>query len=90
MLFSSMTFIYIYLPLMSVIYFVVRKELRNLVLLIGSIIFYGWGEPNYLVVMILTILVNYIGAVLLTRYRRYGRVIMLSTIMLDLIFIAYF
>ncbi len=90
MLFSSMTFIYIYLPLMSVIYFVVRKELRNLVLLIGSIIFYGWGEPNYLVVMILTILVNYIGAVLLTRYRRYGRLILLSTILLDLSFLAYF
>ena len=50
-----MSFIYLFLPLVCLVYFLVKAEFRNTVLLIASIIFYGWGEPNYLAVMIMTI-----------------------------------
>ena len=64
-----MTFVYIFLPLVCIAYFFVRPETRNCLLLLASIIFYGWGEPNYLAVMIMTIVLNYTGALLLDRYR---------------------
>jgi len=65
MLFSSMTFVFLFLPIVCTLYLISRKEFRNYILLISSIIFYAWGEPKYLMIMILTILINYFGALLL-------------------------
>ncbi len=90
MLFSSMSFIYLFLPIVCVLYFFVRQESKNTVLLIASIIFYAWGEPRYLSVMILTILVNYIGALLINDYRRYSKCALWVTIILNLSFLFYF
>ena len=90
MLFSSMSFIYLFLPLVCLVYFLVKAEFRNTVLLIASIIFYGWGEPNYLAVMIMTIVLNYTGALLLDRYRAWKLPIVIVTIVLDLSFLCYF
>ena len=67
MLFSSMTFIYMFLPLVCAVYLLARKELQNYILLIASIIFYAWGEPSYLAIMILTIIINYVGANYISR-----------------------
>lgn len=67
MLFSSMTFVFMFLPIVSAIYLLARKELQNYILLLASILFYAWGEPRYLAIMILTILVNYIGANYISR-----------------------
>ena len=69
MLFSSMTFLFVFMPLVMAVYFLSKKEIRNYVLLIASIVFYAWGEPRYLAIMIITILVNYAGAVVLDRCR---------------------
>lgn len=63
MLFSSMIFIYVFLPTVVLIYLLVRKEMRNYVLLISSLVFYAWGEPKYLAIMLLTILSNYVMAI---------------------------
>ena len=67
MLFSSMTFIFVFLPILFVLYFITKKELHNSILLIASIIFYAWGEPKYLAIMLFTILINYVGAILIER-----------------------
>ena len=85
-----MTFVYIFLPLVCIAYFFVRPETRNCLLLLASIIFYGWGEPNYLAVMIMTIVLNYTGALLLDRYRAWKLPIVIVTIVLDLSFLCYF
>ncbi|MCR4881478.1 MAG: MBOAT family protein [bacterium] len=63
MLFSSMTFIYIFLPILLFLYLVTKKELHNPILLAASIIFYAWGEPKYLAIMLMAILINYLGAI---------------------------
>ncbi len=47
MLFSSLVFLSIFLPVVTLLYFMVKQELRNYVLLIASLIFYAWGEPRY-------------------------------------------
>lgn len=92
MLFSSMTFLFVFMPLVMVVYFLSKKEIRNYVLLIASIIFYAWGEPRYLAIMIITILVNYAGAILLDKhYSSRQRLWIVSlTIVLDLSFLFYF
>ena len=63
MIFSSLEFIFIFLPIFLIIYFVSSKKYRNYILLIGSIIFYivgAWGHPHYILLLALTILINYI------------------------------
>ena len=59
MLFSSITFIYYFLPALLLVYFIVPKKYKNLVLLIFSVIFYFLGEPKYIVILILSCLLNY-------------------------------
>lgn len=92
MLFSSMTFLFVFMPLVMAVYFLSKKEIRNYVLLIASIIFYAWGEPRYLAIMIITILVNYAGAILLDKhYSSRQRLWIVSLIIvLDLSFLFYF
>jgi len=60
MLFSSIPFLYYFLPAVLIVYFLVPKALKNTVLLVFSLIFYGWGEPKYLFLMIGSILLFYL------------------------------
>lgn len=92
MLFSSMTFLFVFMPLVMAVYFLSKKEIRNYVLLIASIIFYAWGEPRYLAIMIITILVNYAGAILLDKHYSFRQRLWIVslTIVLDLSFLFYF
>ena len=69
MLFSSITFLYCFLPCVLLVYFVVPDRLRNFTLLAASLIFYGWGEPKYLVFMLLSVTQSYIAALLVERFR---------------------
>ena len=55
MLFSSIPFLYYFLPLVLIVYFLVPKALKNAVLLLSSLVFYGWGEPKYVFLMMATI-----------------------------------
>lgn len=60
MLFSSLPFLYYFLPAVLILYFLAPNRLKNGVLLLGSLLFYGWGEPKYLLLMALTILLFYL------------------------------
>ena len=68
MLFSSITFLYGFLPCALIVYFVVPDRLKNLVLLLSSLIFYGWGEPKFLVFMIVSVTQSYAAALLIERF----------------------
>jgi alginate O-acetyltransferase complex protein AlgI len=59
MLFSSIPFLFYFLPLVLAVYFLVPWKLKNTVLLLASLIFYGWGEPRYVFLMIASILLFY-------------------------------
>ena len=69
MLFSSITFLYCFLPCVLLVYFVVPDRMKNLVLLLASLFFYGWGEPKYLVFMLAAVTQSYIAALLAERFR---------------------
>ena len=90
MLFSSMTFIGIFLPAVCIVYFFAKQSVRNYILLIASFIFYAWGGIDYLAIMILTIAVNYFGAILLDKYRNAKKIILFITVMVNLSFLIYF
>ena len=60
MLFSSNVFLFAFLPSVLLIYYIFPKKIRNIVLLLWSLVFYGWGEPVYLFLMVFTILLNYL------------------------------
>ncbi len=70
MLFTSISFLYYFLPIMILLYFIVPKKMRNFVLLIGSTIFYFYGEPKYILLMLAEILIAYIGAILIDKYKK--------------------
>ena len=59
MLFSSLPFLYWFLPAVLLVYFLVPRALKNTVLLLSSLVFYGWGEPKLLGLMVFTILLFY-------------------------------
>ena len=60
MVFSSHVFLFFFLPITLALYFICPRKLRNPVLLLVSLIFYGWGETAYLLLMVFTIVVNYL------------------------------
>ena len=92
MLFSSMPFIFVFLPIVCLIYLLARKDIQNYVLLIASIIFYAWGEPSYLAIMLATIIISYCGACLIERTDnyRYRKCFLILTLLSDLGFLIYF
>ena len=68
MLFSSMTFVFMFLPIVCALYLLSQKRFHNPILLAASILFYAWGEPKYLAIMLLTILINYAGAIAVEKF----------------------
>ena len=58
MLFSSMFFLWGFLPLLLILYFVAPKKIKNWILLLASLVFYAWGEPKYIILMLLMVLVT--------------------------------
>ena len=58
MLFSSIPFLYYFLPIVFLVYFAVPKSFKNFVLLVASLFFYGCGEPKYLILMSVSILIG--------------------------------
>ena len=69
MRFSSLPFLFGFLPITLTVYFAVPTRWRNLVLLLTSLIFYGWGEPVYIGIMGLSILIDYTHGLLVEKYR---------------------
>lgn len=70
MLFSSTTFLFIFLPIILFLYFINKNiKYRNVILLIFSLIFYSWGEPKYIILMILSSFIAYVSGLLINKNR---------------------
>ena len=92
MLFSSISFIYYFLPCIIIAYFIMPNKYRNLILFIASMIFYFYGEPKYVLLMIFTILTAYIGALLMEKYKdtKLKKVFFIITITISLSLLGIF
>ena len=90
MVFSSLTFWFIYLPVVLICYYVSPRKIRNWVLFIVSLAFYGWGEPVYIALMLITILINYLGGLLISKSQNHKKLWLVISIMFNLGFLVFF
>ena len=91
MVFRSFTFLFIFLPLVLLTYFLAKKrQYRNIVLLIFSLIFYAWGEPVYVLLMLLSIIVNYLIALKIERNKKGKNKWMIIDVIFNLGIIGFF
>lgn len=67
MLFNSMVFLWIFIPISILLYFMVDDKYKNLILVFLSIIFYAWGEPTYVVLLVASVVINYILTILMDK-----------------------
>jgi alginate O-acetyltransferase complex protein AlgI len=72
MVFSSLLFLFRFLPAVLIVYYIVPRSLRNLVLLLFSLVFYAWGEPVYILLMLASILISYLGGIAVDSRKRRG------------------
>ena len=91
MLFSSITFLIYFLPCMVLVYFLAPGRMKNTVLLLGSLIFYGWGEPKYLPVMAAVILAGYLSARLIgtCQNKRQSKILLAAAVLLEIFPLIY-
>ncbi len=92
MLFSSIPFLYYFLPSVLILYFISPKKLKNTVLLISSLVFYGWGEPKYVVLMTASIIIGYVSGLLIEAFnkRKTAKVIVAFSVLINLSFLGFF
>ncbi|MFC7678828.1 MBOAT family O-acyltransferase [Paenibacillus sp. GCM10028914] len=93
MLFSSLLFLFVFLPLVLALYYISPWRIKNLILFISSLIFYAWGEPVYIVIMLISTITDYSFGLLLSRpglsavQRKW---IVVSSIIVNLGLLSYF
>ena len=93
MRFSSLPFLFGFLPITLAIYFAVPLRWRNLALLLTSLVFYGWGEPVYISIMVLSILIDYTHGLLVEKYRsrdKLARWFVAESVLLNLGLLGFF
>ena len=92
MLFSSIPFLYVFLPATLLLYFAAPRRMKNAVLLLCSLVFYGWGEPKYLLLMLFSIAQGYLFGLLIEKYRGKTRstVFFWLSVSLSLLLLTYF
>nr|MBQ4257994.1 MBOAT family protein [Clostridia bacterium] len=93
MVFSSLVFLFAYLPFTLLVYYLVPRRARNLFLFFINLVFYGWGEPMLVFLMLFNIVFNYIGGYLVDRFRENAkrkRLFLVLTCTLDLLILAIF
>lgn len=90
MVFSSLIFLWIFLPIVFIGYFLVPDKLKNVFLLLGSLLFYAWGEPKYILLMICSIVINYVIGLLMDMYANRKKVLLICDIIINLVILGYF
>lgn len=93
MVFSSLVFMFAYLPITLLAYYLVPRQGRNIFLFIVNLIFYGWGEPKLVMLMVFNIFFNYIGGWLVDKYRadaKKKKLFLILTCVLDIGILAVF
>lgn len=93
MVFSSIIFIFTFLPITLIVYYLSPRSLKNLVLLIASLVFYAWGEPAYIFLMLFTTIIDFFAGLLINKHKKNkkrARFILIVTIGINLFILGYF
>ncbi len=92
MVFSSLTFLYFFMPVVLIVYMLASKRTKNLVLLISGLIFYAWGEPVYIWVMMVSSFVDFYAGIFMSRTRKesHRKFALIISMIVDLGFLFVF
>lgn len=90
MLFSSITFLYYFLPILIITYFFVPRGFKNIVLLTFSLVFYFYGEPKYIYILLFSCLINYLAGRLIEKNRDKGKLILTLALIYNIGQLLYF
>lgn len=92
MIFSSNVFFFVFFPLVLLLYYIAPRRLRNPILLLFSLIFYGWGEPAYSLLMIATILLDFACGLLIGKFRgtKWAKIALVGGVVLNLASLCFF
>ena len=93
MVFSSIPFLYFFLPAVLVLYFAVPRRFKNLVLFVCSLLFYAWGEPVYITIMLLSTVFDYVNGLLLERFDtrpRARKAVLITSVVGNLAILMFF
>ena len=93
MVFSSLNFMYLFLPICLLLYFILHGiKARNYLLLVMSLLFYAWGEPKWIILMIVTTLIDYGAGLLVDQYRgqKLAKWALAGSVVITLSFLAVF
>ena len=92
MVFSSVLFLFRFLPIFMICYFLVPRKMKNLVLFLGSLVFYAWGEPIYIFLMLFSTISDYVWGRLIEEYRGkdHSRIFLLCSIVINLFILGFF
>lgn len=93
MVFSSLIFIFVFLPITILIYYLAPKSLRNLVFLIASLVFYAWGEPVYIFIMLFSTVFDYLNGLAIDKYRRQkniAKAVLINSLVVNLGILGFF
>jgi len=94
MVFSSILFLFMYLPVVLGVYYIVPRKWRNPWLLFSNLVFYGWGEPVYIALMLFSMIFNFIGGKYVGKYRavdkKKSKTILVFVIIVNLGMLAFF
>jgi len=92
MLFSSISFLYYFLPILLLFYFSVPYKFKNTILLIGSLFFYFYGEPKYIFLLIFSSLADYINSLIIDRHRgtKIAKAALVASIVINLSLLGFF
>ncbi len=90
MLFSGIPFLFYFLPCVLLLYFITPRKFKNFTLLISSLVFYAWGEPRLVVLMMITVFIGYILGLLTEKFQKYKKIFVALAAVLSLGFLGYF
>lgn len=93
MVFSSMTFLFGFLPIVLLLYYAAPMKIKNILIMVSGVLFYAWGEPFYVLIMLITILVDWSAGMLMEKFDHNQKArlyIMLTSVVLNLSFLVLF
>lgn len=90
MLFSSIPFLYVFLPITLICYFVAPRCLKNTVILVSSLVFYAIGEPKLVILMMISILLGYLFGLAIERFRRFAKPLIILSAVVSLGLLGYY
>ncbi len=93
MVFSSLIFIFLYLCIVLPVYYILPRKVKNLFLFAASLVFYGYGEPVFIILMIISVTINYLFGILLEKHRenaKKAKALLVVNVIINLAMLGFF